>query len=131
MIQLESSVENRKSTLIDLENILKPMGYVIGGNWEYERGFFDYKIDDQDGYIFLRVPFYATKGEIGEKGVEVELGRPFLLGHQYEDGLDDQVMGYSATLNQFSEPKDKDASISDKYVEIGKKLVRELEEALG
>lgn len=131
MIQLPSSVENRKSTLIELENILKPMGYAIGGNWEYERGFFDYKIDDNNGYVFLRLPFHATKGEIGDRGVEVALGRPFLLAHQYEDNLDDQVMGYSAMLNQFSEPTDKDADIPEKYLEIGKKLVRELEEALG
>lgn len=130
MIHLPSSIENTKSTLIDFENKFKPMGYVIGGNWEYERGFFDYKIDDNNGYIFLRVPFEATKGEVGEKGVEVELGRPFLLAHQYEDGLDDQVMGYSATLNQFSEPTDKDAKIPEKYIQIGEKLVRELEEAL-
>lgn len=130
MIEIPSAIENRQFKLIDLENELKPLGYVIGGGWEYDHGHFDYKIDDQNEYIFLRVPFKAIKGEIGEKGVVVELGRPFLLAHQYQSGLDDQVRDYNAFMNQFSEPLEKDAEVPDKYIATGEALVRELESTL-
>lgn len=130
MIEIPSSIEGRQFPLIELENKLKPLGYVIGGGWEYDRAFFDYKIDDNGTYQYLRVPFIAVEGEIGEKGVVVKLGRPFVLAHEYNSGLDDQVMEYNAFFNQFSEPTDKDAEVEPKYVSIGKSLVRELESTL-
>jgi hypothetical protein len=59
----------------------------------------------------------------------VELGRPFLLSHKYQIGLDDHI-GDAGTLNQFSEPVDKDASFPEQYIETGKALVKELESIL-
>lgn len=130
MIEIPSAIENHQFKLIELENKLKPLGYVIGGNWDYDSACFDYKIDDDGAYQYLRVPFFAVEGEIGEKGVVVRLGRPFLLAHEYNSGLDDNVMEYNPFFNQFSEPTNKDAEIEPKYVSIGKSLVRELESTL-
>ena len=48
MISLPSELENRSFSLYHLEQTLKPLGYVISGGWEYDRGFFDYKIDDEE-----------------------------------------------------------------------------------
>ncbi|WP_026104972.1 YugN-like family protein [Halalkalibacterium ligniniphilum] len=138
MIELQSTVENKEFKLKDLEDKLKPLGYTIGGGWEYDHGYFDYKIDEDAGYTFLRLPFKATDGEIGERGVVVQLGKPFLINHKINQGLDNHVnpfnglmdMNAASFVNQFSEPVDKDATIDQKYMPIAKSLIQELEMTL-
>lgn len=129
LIEIPSSVEGKQFDLYKLEQKLKPIGYSIGGNWDYDHGSFDYKINDEEGYQYLRLPFTAIDGQLDVRNCTVQLGRPFLLSHQYQIGLDDHI-GDAGTLNQFSEPVDKDASFPDQYIEIGKTLVKELESIL-
>ncbi|MGQ0421215.1 YugN family protein, partial [Bacillus sp. HC-Mk] len=45
MIPIQSNLEGRTYALYKLEEIMKPLGYSIGGNWDYDKGCFDYKID--------------------------------------------------------------------------------------
>lgn len=132
MIELSSRVEGKQFDLYRLEQKLKPIGYSIGGNWDYDHGAFDYKISEEDGYQFLRLPFSAVDGQLDAGNCTVKLGRPFLLSHQYEAGLDEHGASgtFSGTLNQFQEPVDKDASISDWSIDTGKALVAELESLL-
>ncbi|MGJ7911398.1 YugN-like family protein [Neobacillus sp. LXY-1] len=132
MIELPSKVEGKQFDLFKIEQKLKPIGYSIGGNWDYDHGSFDYKLDDEGGYQFFRLPFHAVDGQLDMRGCTVELGRPFLLSHQYESGLDVQGESgvFSGTLNQFQEPTDKDASIPDRYIDKGKAMVAELETVL-
>lgn len=132
MIPLDSSVENQTYRLEDLEDKLKPLGYVIGGNWDYDHGSFDYKMDDENGYYFLRVPFKAIDGQLDSDGCSVQLGQPFLLSHEYQEGLDDHADAgnFSASVNQFSEPKDRDGNIPETFIEKGEQLVEELEKEL-
>lgn len=134
MIPIPSKLEGKTFKLYKLEKELKPLGYSIGGNWDYDHGAFDYKIDDEVGYQFLRVPFEAVDGQLDSQGTTVTLGRPFLLSHKYQVGLDDHVSTdldmLSASMDQFSEPQDKDASFPDKYIELGRSLVKELENVL-
>jgi hypothetical protein len=132
MIDIPSNVEGKQFDLFKLEQKLKPIGYSIGGNWDYEHGAFDYKLNDEEGYQFLRLPFSAVDGQLDEKNCTVELGRPFLLSHLYEGGLDDHASTgvFSGSVNQFQEPIDKDASIPDKIKDNGKALVKELESIL-
>jgi YugN-like family len=128
MIEIPSSVEGKQVDLYKLEQMLKPIGYSIGGNWDYDHGAFDYKINDEVGYQFLRLPFSAIDGQLDAHNCRVALGRPFLLSHKYQIGLDDHIS--AGTLNQFSEPVDKDASFPEQYIETGKVLVKELESIL-
>ncbi|UOY90943.1 YugN-like family protein [Ectobacillus sp. JY-23] len=133
MIALESKLEGQTYQLYKLEQILKPLGYDIGGNWDYETGSFDYKIDDKEGYQFLRLPFEAVSGQLDAKGTMVRIGTPYLLSHVYQENLDDNVNTFTAgftSLDQFSEPKDPDGKVDEKYVDVGKALLRELEDAL-
>lgn len=132
MIEIPSKIEGLHFDLYKLEQLLKPLGYSIGGNWDYDHGSFDYKIDDEEGYQFLRIPFRAIDGQLDSPGCTVMVGRPYLLSHQYQDGLDDQafVGNTFASFNQFSEPVNKDARFPEKYVDIGKSLVNEFETAL-
>ncbi|NEU30044.1 hypothetical protein GN156_04530 [bacterium LRH843] len=126
MISLPTAIEGMQMTLKELEDKLKPLRYNIGGGWEYDKGYFDYKIDQNPGYTFLRLPFHAIDGEIGQRGVTVELGQPFLLRHQYEAGLDDDVVT-GGVLNQFQTPVDKDAAIDPKFKRTAQSLIQELE----
>ncbi|KAA0545403.1 hypothetical protein FZW96_18735 [Bacillus sp. BGMRC 2118] len=131
MIEIPSQLEGQSFNLYRLESSLKPIGYVIGGNWDYDHGYFDYKIDDEVGYQFLRVPFTAVDGQLDSQNTTVQLGRPFLLSHKYQIGLDDHVRGIDpGTFNQFSEPQDPDATFPTKYIDLGKSLVKELEDLL-
>ena len=132
MIEIPSALEGKTFRLYKLEQELKPLGYTIGGNWDYDHGSFDYKIDDRVGYQFLRVPFEAIDGQLDSDGTTVKLGRPFLLSHKYQLGLDDHVHddNLESLINQFSEPQDPDATFPEKYIDLGKALVRELEDRL-
>ncbi|MFC0523917.1 YugN-like family protein [Pontibacillus salicampi] len=132
MIPVPSKIESQIFTLYDLEQRLKPLGYVIGGNWDYYHGSFDYEIDDKVGYQFLRVPFNVVNGHLDDKEVTVKLGEPFLLSHKYQIGLDDNVHvgNKTASFDQFSEPEDPDAEFPEEYVGVGKELVQELESTL-
>ncbi|PEB50548.1 hypothetical protein CON65_14375 [Bacillus pseudomycoides] len=133
LILIQSDLEGRTYALFQLEETLKPLGYSIGGNWEYDNGCFDYKVDEDDGYQFLRVPFTAVEGELDRPGVVVRIETPYLLSHVYQDELDDQVNTLAAGtsgLDQFAEPQDADGDIKRKYIDIGKALVKELEKHL-
>ncbi|PLR92696.1 YugN-like family protein [Bacillus sp. T33-2] len=132
MIDIPSKIEAKHYDLYKLEQLLKPLGYSIGGNWEYDHGSFDYEIDDRMGYLFLRLPFKAIDGQLDSHGCTVELQRPFLISHVYEPGLDNQgdAGSFSAAFNQFAEPVDKDGTFPGQNIEIGRSLVKELEAAL-
>lgn len=131
MIEMPSAIENKQFKLQHLEEKLKPLGYSIGGNWDYDHGYLDYKINnDRNMYVYLRVPFEAVEGEVGQKGAIVQLGRPFLLAHSYQEDLDDHIMEYNSLMNQFSEPEEKDAKVPQEYFMTGKSLVQELEMTL-
>ncbi|KFN01549.1 hypothetical protein D0U04_11260 [Bacillus clarus] len=133
MIPIQSNLEGCTYALFKLEEVLKPLGYSVGGNWDYDKGCFDYKIDEEDGYQFLRVPFKAVEGELDVPGVVVRLETPYILSHVYQDELDDEVNTLAtgtSGLDQFAEPKDPDGVVKRKYVDIGKVLVQELEQHL-
>ncbi|MCD7035765.1 YugN-like family protein [Metabacillus sp. GX 13764] len=132
MFEIPSKIENKIFKLHYLEEELKPLGYVIGSGWDYDNGYFDYKIDDEDGVQYLRVPFQAVDGELDTPHATVRLGTPFLLSHQYKKGLDDhaETGNITASFNQFSEPHDKDSYIADKYHSVGRELALELESVL-
>jgi len=132
MYKIPSQIEGEHFELYKLEQMLKPIGYSIGGGWDYDHGFFDFKMADDDGYHFLRLPFSSIEGALDTDGTIVELGTPFILTHVYQNDLDDfaGIGNVSASFDQFAEPKDEDADIPKKYVDFGKELVRELEQIL-
>ncbi len=130
MIEVPSQIENQQYKLIDLEKKLKPLGYDIGGNWDYDHGYFDYKMDDEVSYLFLRVPFTAVEGMLDQRGVVVQLGRPFLLAHKYNKGLDDEAVDPNPWVNQFQAPVDSDAQFPQQWILTGQELVKELEAVL-
>lgn len=132
MIPIKSNVEGKDFSFKVLEDTLKPLGYSVGGNWDYDKGFFDYKINDDGSYHFFRIPFQAVEGQLDGGDPRVRIGTPFLLAHEYEDGVDDEgnIGNVSASVNQFQAPEDKDAPIDSEYLNVADDLVRKLEAAL-
>ncbi|WNB93006.1 YugN-like family protein [Bacillus sp. NEB1478] len=132
MKPIKSKIENEYIALNEAEDALKSLGFSYGGNWDYDHGYFDYKLDDEVGYTFLRIPFKAAEGELDKRNTVIQIGEPFLLAHKYQIGLDDNVGAVSVTgsFNQFSEPQDPDATIDKKWIDIAKDLVKKVETEL-
>ncbi|MDG5790097.1 YugN-like family protein [Evansella sp. AB-P1] len=131
MIEVQSALENKEYQLYELEKKLKPLGYVIGGGWEYDHGYFDHKIEEGGEYLYVRLPFTAIDGELDTRGVHVKLGRPFLLAHQYESGLDhDNEEDPNPLFNQFAAPDNPDAIFPAEWIATGKEYIRELEQVI-
>ncbi|MDG5471829.1 YugN family protein [Jeotgalibacillus sp. ET6] len=132
MIEIESSLNGYETTLYKLETALKPIGFSVGGGWEYDHGYFDYRLAKEGCYYYVRLPFKATTGLLDRPGVEVKIGVPFLLGHQYEDGIDKdgEIGNISAAFNQFQSPKDADSDIPEEYQEQGINIIRKAETAV-
>lgn len=72
---------------------MKLFGYVINGGWEYDYGYFDYKIDDINGYLFLRILVNVVQGSFDECGVVVWIGMLFMLRQVFQVDFDDYVEG--------------------------------------
>jgi hypothetical protein len=132
MIAIESKITGLQQSLQELEEKLKPLGYDIGSNWDYDHGYFDYKMADTGSYLFLRIPFNTVEGQLDQDGAVVKLKEPFLLSHKYNRGLDDHVdvSNVTASIDQFSEPVDKDATFPKEWIDSGQELVKELEAVL-
>lgn len=132
MIPIPSAIDGQFFLLQELEQVMKPLGYVVNGGWEYDHGYFDYKIDDRDGYLFLRVPVNAVQGSLDERGAAVRIGTLFMLRQVLQTDVDDQAEGgpFQSLFNQFSEPERRDAEIDPAFLDIGASLVKELEDVL-
>lgn len=130
MLTIDSNIEHHFASLYHLELKLKPAGFVISSNWDYDQGSFDLKLADSGAtYYFLRIPFYAVRGELDTPGVHVRIGKPFMLGHKYESGLDDAISSgaVQGAFNQFQTPVDPDAEVPPKFEKMGKQHIDEVE----
>ncbi|GAA0355841.1 YugN family protein [Bacillus horti] len=125
-----TSLENFQGSFGEIKRFLQEKGYDEGGNWEYDHGYFDKKIADSPGYLFIRIPIIVQEGTFGEDEARVKIGTPFLLRHKYQIGNDDHVHVTlaNASLNQFAEPQDPDASLEQDEIDSTWEIIRRLEE---
>jgi hypothetical protein len=73
-----------------LEHLLSDLGFVLAGQWDYERATYDYKFEDMvtgDVY-YLRVQGIAVEGEIPNKYAQVKLLTPLLGKYYYPHGVE-------------------------------------------
>lgn len=130
-----SAIENKKGRYKAVKELFDEEGFELGGGWEIDHGYFDKKLDDHPGYLYLRIPVFAEEGQIEEPEARVRMGRPFVLRHKYQIGNDDYVdtdVGVVFTntwFNQFSEPEDSDASLKEDDVQRAQKALGKLEQA--
>lgn len=127
----QTVLEGKQGSYEAMRNFFEEEGYELGGGWEYDHGYFDKQLELNPGYLFIRVPAYVEKGTLGDPGATIRLGRPFLLRHQYQSGIDEDAEPTltNAMTNQFSEPQDADASLEQEDVDQAKPLIQQLEQA--
>lgn len=131
MKPIKSSLQGTRGTFGYFREALHP--HFTLANWDYEQGFFDRTLDDQN-MVFLRLPVKVLQGELDSPDAWLEIGEPFVLRHVYQTGVDDDI-GYmeplvSSVMNQFQEPVDKDAQIDSRWVRKAEAIVAELENRL-
>ncbi|MCR8659385.1 YugN-like family protein [Paenibacillus endoradicis] len=135
MITITSQVAGKQLAYDEMNQVSAGLGFMLGGNWDYDGGFFDQSLDTENK-VWLRVPFKVINGEIasevGHSNAYIELSEPFVLNHLYNEGNDPSgdVGIISASFNQFQAPIDPDAPVSDEWLEKGKQAVVRLEAAL-
>jgi len=112
--------------------LLSDRGFALGGNWEYDRGSFDCALDD-DRKVWLRLPFVVTAGKLDGEAepmdTEIKFGEPYVLKHQYNEGLDEEAQASTlgGLLNQFSDPADPDDGIESVWIERAQRKLDEIE----
>lgn len=123
-------MENQVATFGEWEAFFENHGFAVGGGWETDHGYFDKKLKDDPGYLFLRVPAFVEEGHFGDDDALLRLGTPFILHHRYqrENDLLASPSLFSASLNQFASPEDEDALLSEEDIERGQAALREVEE---
>lgn len=132
MIPIPSDLENKEAAFTDVSEGLGRYEFTLGGNWEYDHGYFDRYLDDAHK-VWVRVPFRVTsgtfEGDAAGSDAVIRLDRPFVLKHVYNEGLDlkADAMVYKALVDQFQTPVDKDAEVEDQWVAEAKALLREVE----
>jgi hypothetical protein len=133
LIAIISELENKVEDFTTLHDFFGGFEFTLGGNWDYEHGYFDRFLDEAHK-VWLRIPFEVTSGTLdGDSDASnaiVKLGTPFVLKHIYNEGLDPEAVPnvYGSLINQFQEPVDKDADVETHWVEQAKHILHEVEE---
>lgn len=134
MIELSSALEGKRFEKGFLDGFLNGNGFTLGGGWEYDHAYYDYIFQKEPYYDVLRIPVFVRSGNFDQPSSKLECGRPFLLRHCYQYGIDDEkdaLFGIGGgLLNQFQKPIDKDAPISDKLVVKGVELLERIDRQL-
>ncbi|MCI3919616.1 YugN-like family protein [Paenibacillus sp. TRM 82003] len=133
MIALESKLTNMELDYAELKEVLEGNRFTLGGNWEYESGSFDCRLDGEKQTVWLRIPFEVVHGrldpEAPQPGTRVVIGTPYVLRHLYQEGDDPtaDVYLFGAIINQFQKPEDPDAKVPSSFVQAAKDTLRDVE----
>jgi hypothetical protein len=132
MIPLDSPLENQQGSFRELDTLFNAEGFVLGGGYEYDHGYYDKALDweeNKEHRAYLRIPVFTEHGILGESNATIRIGKPFALKHEYQTGLDDNVGTgvISGLVDQFQEPADKDADMEEKWLQRAQSELQQLE----
>ncbi|WP_409291305.1 YugN family protein [Peribacillus sp. SCS-37] len=132
MIKIDSPIDGKQLPLSTLKKALEPIGFVVGGGWEYDHAHLDYMMGDLHGdQQYLRIPLQSMGDSLEDDRAAVMIGTPFLLDHQFKTEVDDEGDAGAATgLNQFKSPENKDAPFPEEFKEEAMAIMQKVEEAL-
>ncbi|RTE06340.1 YugN family protein [Paenibacillus whitsoniae] len=132
MRTVPSSIEHVKETFDSVRAQLSKFDFSLGGNWDYDHGYFDKSLDEANK-VWLRIPVQVITGRIdGDSEATdalVEVGTPFVLNHVYNEGLDTSAEAetYGALVDQFQAPLDPDGHVEEKWVQAAKDVLKNVE----
>ncbi|MDY0410256.1 YugN family protein [Virgibacillus soli] len=129
MIKLQTELEGKQAYFGHMQNLLREYGFVISGNWEYDKGKFDAVLwRDQGETIYLRLPFDVLSGALDHHDAFIQFRTPYVIKHIVHVGLDrDENSLLSATgFSQFQEPLDRDGNIikENKWEQAGLQTIQ-------
>lgn len=117
MLHLDTDLEGKQMEFGYAKKMLKKHGFIMGDNWDYDRGIFDNPMHRENGEtIYVRMPFQVIEGQLDHRNALIEFQRPFVIEHVVNLGLDKDGDSLLTTtgLSQFQEPLDTDGYIHDK-----------------
>lgn len=127
---------NRVYDFTELKDALERYHFGLGGNWEYNHGSFDRRLDGERQTVWLRIPFEVVHGELDpispQPGTRVMVGTPYVLRHLYNEGDDHTAHFYTlgALVDQFQAPVNADAAVQSSYVTEARDVLRDVEASL-
>ncbi|MHA6260773.1 YugN family protein [Sporosarcina sp. CAU 1771] len=135
MLELETKLEGKSSYFGLVRDCISEIGYHIGGNWDYHKGYFDHILCSEEGErIYVRIPFRVLDGELDQDEAYIRFEKPYIIKHVVHIGLDrDGSSLIDATgFSQFQPPLDKDGQIKDKsrWMHAGEVAVQQLVDCL-
>lgn len=134
MKAITSTLEQVQESFDKVRDQLQKFNFSLGGNWDYDHGYFDRYLDEAHK-VWLRIPFQVITGRIdgdtASTDAVVEVGAPFVLKHVYNEGLDYEADAetYGALINQFQTPLDADAAVENKWVQEAEEVLKKVEQA--
>lgn len=136
MYFLDSSLKGRTGSFSECHDYLVKESFVLGGGWTEVAGCFDRGLDEQ-GTLFLRLPFVVTRGRLDAEAEQAEtiicFERPLVLRHMYREGIDPNHSGVgivTALINQFQSPQDADAPLSSEAIAQAQERLDRIEQDL-
>lgn len=132
MIPLQSGLERQEDGFTDLKQFLEQKDFTLGGNWDYDHGYFDRALDE-GRKVWIRIPFQVTGGtldaNVEDSETKVRIGTPFVLKHLYNEGLDKEadIQTYGGFVDQFQDPVESDSAVEDKWVAQAQEILKEVE----
>ncbi|QUW22935.1 hypothetical protein JSQ81_04990 [Sporosarcina sp. Marseille-Q4063] len=135
MLKLQTELEGKRATFGVVSDCIRDLGYHVGGNWDYDKGFFDHILCREGGEtIYIRIPFFVTDGVLDEYDASIEFGTSFVIKHVVNVGLDsdDSSLLDATGFSQFQQPLDTDGKIIDKnrWIHAGEVAVQKLLDCL-
>lgn len=83
-----TGIENEVVELSRLTDIMEDLGFVLAGQWDYERVTFDRKFENKGDVYYLRVQGFAVEGDVGGSHAMIKLMPPLLGKHYYPHGVE-------------------------------------------
>ncbi|MDF0725315.1 YugN family protein [Cytobacillus sp. S13-E01] len=83
-----TGIENQTVDLSRLNSLMEDLGFVLAGQWDYERATYDRKFETKGEVFYLRVQGYAIEGEIDSNHAVVKILAPLLGKHYYPHGVE-------------------------------------------
>lgn len=133
MIELQTTLEGKKTYFHNMQEHSKILDYCLGGCWDYHKGCIDSVLWREGGEtIYLRLPIKVIKGELDRPNALIEFESPYVIKHVVNTGLDREASSLAtvAGLGQFQDPLDQDGLIryKNEWQENGEQAVSRIEE---
>jgi YugN-like family len=109
-----TNLENHVVNVNLLNEIMEELGFVLAGQWDYERVTYDYKFEQRNEIYYLRVQGYAVEGHVESSKGKIQLLTPLLGKYYYPHGV------------EYGEGENFPQSIVDKSADLLKKAEEQI-----